>query len=90
LPLSAIAPNAMEVRFFLDNIHDLFYDIRIFGSVNSLTSRYHPAGQGSDLMKLHCFALNSDPPKIAPARASRQWMDDFPDSHVYFNRRTII
>jgi hypothetical protein len=23
-------------------------------------------------MKLHCFALNSDPPKIVPAGASRQ------------------
>jgi hypothetical protein len=34
-------------------------------------------------MKLHCFALNSDPPKIVPARASRQWMDDFPDRHAY-------
>jgi hypothetical protein len=34
-------------------------------------------------MKLHCFALNSDPPKITPARASRQWMDDFPDRHAY-------
>ncbi|MGA7261220.1 MAG: DUF6065 family protein [Stellaceae bacterium] len=34
-------------------------------------------------MKLHCFALNSHPPKIVPARASRQWMDNFPDRHAY-------
>jgi len=34
-------------------------------------------------MKLHCFALNSDPPKIVPARASREWMDDFSDRHAY-------
>src|SRR5260370_1968310 len=34
-------------------------------------------------MKLLCFALNSDPQKIARARASRQWMDDFPDRHAY-------
>src|ERR1700746_1480461 len=34
-------------------------------------------------MKLHCFALNSDPTKMPPARASRQWMDDFPDRHAY-------
>jgi hypothetical protein len=34
-------------------------------------------------MKLHCFALTEHPPKIAPARASRQWMDDFADRHAY-------
>ena len=34
-------------------------------------------------MKLHCFALNAEPPKIVPARASRKWMDDFPDRHAY-------
>jgi Family of unknown function (DUF6065) len=34
-------------------------------------------------MKLNCFALNGDPPKIAPARASRRWMDEFPDRHAY-------
>lgn len=34
-------------------------------------------------MKLYCFALNAAPPKIVPARASRQWMDDFPDRHPY-------
>jgi hypothetical protein len=39
LPLGAIAPDAMVLRFLLDKIHDLFYDTRIFGSVNSLTSR---------------------------------------------------
>ena len=34
-------------------------------------------------MKLHCFALHGSPPAIVPARASRQWMDDFPDRHAY-------
>ncbi len=34
-------------------------------------------------MKLHCFALNDNPPKILPARASRRWMDAFPDRHAY-------
>lgn len=34
-------------------------------------------------MKLHCFPLNAFAPKILPARASRQWMDDFPDRHAY-------
>lgn len=29
----------LVVCFLLDNIHGLFYDTRIFGSVNSLTSR---------------------------------------------------
>jgi len=35
------------------------------------------------MMKLDCFALNADPPEIAPARASRKWMDAFPDRHAY-------
>ena len=34
-------------------------------------------------MKLECFALTGSPPEIVPARASRQWMDDFPDRHPY-------
>src|ERR1700730_13714184 len=34
-------------------------------------------------MKLHCFALNSDPPKIVPARAFPQLMDDFPGRQAY-------
>src|SRR5437016_13852970 len=39
--------------------------------------------QESHSMKLHCFALNSTPPRIVPARASRAWMDAFPDRHAY-------
>jgi hypothetical protein len=38
-PLSEIAPIRWWLRFSLDRIHGLFYDARIFGSVNSLTSR---------------------------------------------------
>lgn len=34
-------------------------------------------------MKFDCFALNKNPPKIVPARASRRWMDEFPDRHAY-------
>ena len=46
LPLNAISPDAggrtackFAPRFLFDKIHDLFYDARIFGSVDSLTSR---------------------------------------------------
>ncbi len=35
----------------------------------------------SMVVKLH--ALTDDPPVVRPARAKRQWMDDFPDRHAY-------
>jgi hypothetical protein len=34
-------------------------------------------------MKLDCFALNPDPPRITPAGASRKRVDDLPDRHAY-------
>jgi len=34
-------------------------------------------------MRLDCFALSKSPPEIVPARASRRWMDEFPDRHAY-------
>jgi hypothetical protein len=30
-----------------------------------------------------CYALHDFAPKLVPARAQRQWMDDFPDRHAY-------
>jgi hypothetical protein len=33
------------------------------------------------VVKLH--ALTEQPPEVRPARAKRQWMDDFPDRHAY-------
>jgi hypothetical protein len=33
------------------------------------------------LVKLH--AMTEHPPQVRPARARRQWMDDFPDRHAY-------
>ena len=39
------------------------------------------AEQPSTLVKLH--ALTDYPPEVRPARAKRQWMDDFPDRHAY-------
>jgi hypothetical protein len=33
------------------------------------------------VVKLH--ALTDHPPEVRPARAKRQWMDDFPDRHAY-------
>jgi hypothetical protein len=33
------------------------------------------------VVKLH--ALTEHPPEVRPARAKRQWMDDFPDRHAY-------
>jgi len=33
------------------------------------------------VVKLH--ALTEFPPEVRPARAKRQWMDDFPDRHAY-------
>jgi hypothetical protein len=41
---NALAPLRAVVRFSLDNIHDLFYNTSILGSVDSLTSRLHTAG----------------------------------------------
>jgi len=35
----------------------------------------------SMVVKLH--ALTEQPPEVRPARAKRQWMDDFPDRHAY-------
>jgi hypothetical protein len=34
-------------------------------------------------VKLICYALQDFSPKLVPARAQRQWMDDFPDRHAY-------
>jgi hypothetical protein len=45
--------------------------------------RRDSAELGPDPMKLNCFALSDSAPKIAPARAARQWMDEFPDRHAY-------
>jgi hypothetical protein len=33
------------------------------------------------VVKLH--ALTEHTPEVRPARAKRQWMDDFPDRHAY-------
>ncbi|HEY6049082.1 MAG TPA: DUF6065 family protein, partial [Sphingomicrobium sp.] len=40
-----------------------------------------PAAEPSMVVKLH--ALTDYPPEVRPARAKRQWMDDFPDRHAY-------
>jgi hypothetical protein len=37
--------------------------------------------KGPTVVKLH--ALTEHPPQVRPARARRQWMDDFPDRHAY-------
>jgi hypothetical protein len=34
-------------------------------------------------MKLECFALDDDPLPLAPAVATRDWMDAIPDRHAY-------
>lgn len=34
-------------------------------------------------MKLLCYALTDNPPKIVPARTTRQWMEDFPNRMPY-------
>ena len=34
-------------------------------------------------MKLECFALTDEPPRLIPARATREWMDAFPSRHAY-------
>lgn len=34
-------------------------------------------------MKLTCYAVCPDPPKIVPARADRAWMDEIKDRHAY-------
>jgi len=34
-------------------------------------------------MKLVCYSLWPDAPRIVAARASRRWMDEFPDRHAY-------
>jgi hypothetical protein len=34
-------------------------------------------------MKLHCYALAPDPPRIIPARAERAWMEQFPNRYPY-------
>ena len=39
------------------------------------------AEERSMVVKLH--ALTEHPPKVRPARAKRQWMDDFVDRHAY-------
>ena len=39
------------------------------------------AQQRPMVVKLH--ALTEQPPEVRPARAKRQWMDDFPDRHAY-------
>jgi hypothetical protein len=39
------------------------------------------AGEPKTVVKLH--ALTEHAPEVRPARARRQWMDDFPDRHAY-------
>jgi len=34
-------------------------------------------------MKLICYVLDEFASKMVPARPQRQWMDQFPDRHVY-------
>jgi hypothetical protein len=34
-------------------------------------------------MKLQCYALQPNPPRLIPARAERLWMDRFPSRHAY-------
>ena len=34
-------------------------------------------------MKLECYALVPQPPKLVPADPSREWMDEFPSRHAY-------
>jgi len=34
-------------------------------------------------LKLECFALRPDPPRLVPARAQRDWMSNFPGRHPY-------
>lgn len=34
-------------------------------------------------MKLTCYALSPDPPRLQPARLARDWMDRIPDRHAY-------
>ncbi|HET7606490.1 MAG TPA: DUF6065 family protein, partial [Sphingomicrobium sp.] len=45
------------------------------------TKKLAAAEQPSMVVKLH--ALTEYPPEVRPARAKRQWMDDFPDRHAY-------
>jgi hypothetical protein len=34
-------------------------------------------------MRLKCYAVSPDPPKLVPARPDRAWMDAFPSRHAY-------
>jgi hypothetical protein len=42
-----------------------------------------PAAAPVPLMVVKLHALTESPPEVRPARAKRQWMDDFPDRHAY-------
>ena len=34
-------------------------------------------------MKIHCYAVMSNPPQLVPAAPTRRWMDEFPSHHAY-------
>jgi uncharacterized protein DUF6065/2-oxoglutarate-Fe(II)-dependent oxygenase superfamily protein len=42
-----------------------------------------PAAVDAPSMVVKLHALTEHPPEVRPARAKRQWMDDFPDRHAY-------
>jgi LPS sulfotransferase NodH/predicted 2-oxoglutarate/Fe(II)-dependent dioxygenase YbiX len=54
---------------------------------NGTLRRYEPVVEKSPpqngSMVLKCFALRTNPPSLAPARADRAWMDAFPSRHAY-------
>ena len=47
------------------------------------TQKPAPEAGGERLMVVKLHALTDFPPVVRPARAKRQWMDDFPDRHAY-------
>lgn len=50
---------------------------------DSRMSSTDPAGTTEAAPKLDCYALHRDSPRIVPARVHRDWMDEFPDRHIY-------
>jgi hypothetical protein len=47
------------------------------------TKKPAPAAAQERPMVVKLHALTEHPPEVRPARAKRQWMDDFPDRHAY-------
>jgi hypothetical protein len=47
------------------------------------TKKPAPAATAAPSMVVKLHALTDHPPEVRPARAKRQWMDDFPDRHAY-------